>query len=120
MSNLPPGVRYSDPRAPWNAPDTTSAEIFAREQVTNGEDLCRETFGEWLVTLDWIRKPLLVKQGLICGTASDAELLKLVLSCDHDVMTLAAVKELRARYLADAYTQRVISDEVGRALGEPA
>jgi hypothetical protein len=120
-TNFPPGVRYSDPRAPWNAPDATKAEIHAREQVTGGNaDLTCETFSEWVACFDGTAQPTLHKPTLICGAVSNPELLKVILSNDSDTLILAAVKELRARYLADAYTRHVISDEVGRCRGEHA
>lgn len=121
MSNLPPGVSYYSPDAPWNAPDTTQAEIHAREQVTGGDaDLTCETFSEWVACFDGNLQPTLHKPTLICGAASNPELLKVVLSNTNDALVLAAVKELRARYLADEYTRHVMDDEVGRYLGEPA
>ncbi|QIM51596.1 hypothetical protein [Hydrogenophaga crocea] len=109
MSNLPPGVSYYSPSAPWNAPDTTMAEVIAREQVTGANaDLTCETFSEWVATFESDLTPTLHKPTLIYGAVSNPELLKVILSNKSDELVLAAVKELRARYLADGYTQKVI------------
>lgn len=97
--------------------DQEGAHRWAVGRLTDGEEYCLETFAEWVATLDWTRKPLLVKQPRICGATADAELVKLLLQADDDGLILATVRELRARYLADEYTQRCIAGEVDVYLG---
>jgi hypothetical protein len=99
--------------------DEEAAHRWAVGRLTDGESLCLETFSEFIATATNVLKPTR-SHPVMYGPASDAELVKLILSCQRDDMTLAAVKELRARYLADDYTKRCIADEVRVYLGEPA
>lgn len=95
-----------------------AAQRYGVEKLTDGEDYCLETFSEWVATVDWTRKPLQVKQPRICGATADAELVKLLLQAEDDGLILATVRELRARYLADDYTQRCIQGEIDAYMGD--
>lgn len=118
-TNLPPGVSYSDPAAPWNAPDETPAFQWAVDQVTGSDaDLTCEVFGEWIANLDGSREGLIEKSAVLLGPISSTELLRLVLQGKHDAMVLDAVRELRARYVADEYTGSAINRRVAEYFAE--
>ena len=118
----PPGVHADDPRAPWNAPDTDTAEGHALRQVC-GDDVNATTqaLGEFIAGVDGARLPVLSKTPLLRGPISSAELLKMML--DHrntDAVIAAATRELAFRYLSDDYTRKVIDSEMERFMGEVA
>lgn len=93
---------------------------FAVAQVTGeSTDLTVETFSEFVAKFDEEREHMLTGSTALRGPISNADLLKLVLrdpirSASSIFMTLDALAELRARYLADDYTQRVIASESDR------
>ena len=120
MSNYPAGTSESDPFAPWNAPDTERAEIEAKSHVCGDNlDLTVETLSEFIATIDGEREPRLVKSMHLLGPISSADLLKLWLGKDlPDAFLAAVVRELKARYLAAPYTQRVIDVEVDSVIAE--
>jgi hypothetical protein len=75
----PPGVSANDPRAPWNAPDTDTAEAHARRQVCGDDaELTAETLGEFIALVDGDRLPVVTKTALLRGPISSAELLKMI------------------------------------------
>lgn len=117
MDNYPPGAA-NDPRAPYNQPDGDPALDWATEQVTGSDlDLTAETFTEYLCNVAPGRVAPLVATPVLTGPVGMDDLLKLLLQPGApDAMVLAAVHELRARYLADAYTRRVIESQAERAI----
>lgn len=117
-SYYPPGAA-NDPNAPYNQPDVDDgpAVEWATEQITgDNSELTAETFTEFLMSADESRLPLLVSPSNLLGPISTTDLTKLLLQCRDDDFTLAAVKELRARYLADDYTKRVIESNAVRSI----
>lgn len=106
--------------APWNAPDTERAEIEAKSHVCGDNlNLTVETLSEFIATIDEEREPRLVKSMHLLGPISSGDLLKLWLGKDlPDAFLAAVVRELKARYLAAPYTQRVIDVEVDSVIAE--
>lgn len=116
MDNYPDGTSASDPRAPWNTPDTENASRYAHQKVTGQDlDLTTETLGEFLATVDDKRSDLLVKTDALVGPISSAELLCLMLDRRNtDQLIAAATRELATRYLDCGYTRSVIEAEIER------
>jgi hypothetical protein len=82
-------------------------------------DLTAETFSEFVVLAcdDAERKPMLSKPaGWVLGPISSPELVSLLLTNHSDAMLAAAVRELRARYLAADHTKAAIDNEVDRLM----
>lgn len=109
---LPPGTRDSDRDAPWNEVDHDGADVaHGIDMVCGGHiDSMLETFTEYLASVSDAPEPIISGTTWLRPNASGADLLKLMLSDDgtSKSVVLAALGELRARYLADKYTQRVI------------
>lgn len=115
FDNLPPGTRDSDRDAPWNERDHDGAEYdHAIEQVCGGDaQSTAETFAEFVANeINSEEQDLLVSStmlGAVLGVKpSNDDLLKIILSSRNLTTMYAAACELRARYLADKYTQSVI------------
>lgn len=105
--------------APWNKKDTSSAECWAFRQVTGDNcDLTTETFAEFIAHCGEERELVSSKEALpyIAGPISNIELLMTIFRADDFAHCAAACFELRARYLADSYTRRVIGSEVDNGL----
>lgn len=119
MSNYPSGTSERDPHAPWNAPNTESAEVWAVRQVTGDNcDLTTETFAEFIAKAGEEREPVQSKEArpYLCGPISNVELLMTMFRSSDFAHCAAACFELRARFLADDYTRRVIDSEVDKGL----
>lgn len=114
MSNYPPGTSASDPHAPWNAPDREREHAQAVAHICGVDiDLATETLCEFLADLTEKREPLLTKGSVLRGPCSTGELLSLLLDPKtSDAYTAAAAREFSARYLANGYTQTVISGRI--------
>ena len=121
MSNYPIGTWAGDPQAPWNAPDPAPAYEHAIRQVTGDDaDLTVETYGEWVASIDDKPQPLHTI-GAIRGPISNLALLSLTMRHTADDAVLAhAAREIRARYLADHYTGRVIAYRMDEYMAEVA
>jgi hypothetical protein len=100
-----------------------AATEFAQSQVLGeNADLTAETFGEFVACFGEEREHMLTSATSLRGPISNAELFKLVMrdpmkSAGSIFITLDALSELRARYLADDYTKRVIANESDRYMG---
>lgn len=111
--NLPPGTTDADRDAPWNEPadDNGDAEAHGIEMVCGGDTYSMlETFSEFIASAsDEPEKLIEATDFWLRPLTSNADLLKIALSGDRTHRVFAALDELRARYLASPYTQRVIA-----------
>jgi hypothetical protein len=89
--------------------------------ITGGDaELTGETFAEFAAShlSDETPLPLLTKPaGWVQGPVSNARLLCLLLTNVSDAMTATAIRELRARYVADPYTQTVVDGQIDKLVG---
>jgi hypothetical protein len=122
MDNYPDGTSASDPRAPWNTPDTEKAQGFAiRQVIGENAELTGETLAEFIGDVDAKRQPMLTKTPDLTGPISTAELLHLMLDRrNNDKVIAAATRELASRYLDCGYTRSVIEAEIERFTEVPA
>lgn len=116
--HYPPGAA-NDRNAPWNQPDDSEAVAHAEDQVSGGDlELTSDTLGEFLREASDVRTPTLTYPDVLLGPVSTGELIKLVLQCKDNDMVLDAIREIRARYLADSHTKRVIEAHAIRSIEE--
>jgi hypothetical protein len=111
--NLPPGTNSWDSDAPWNAPDLDGAdEAHGIEQVTGGDaESTAETFSEFMANhMNNDPQKVLTGNTWLRENVSNDDLLGFLLADKgtSQYVVLAALGELRARYLAAPYTRRVI------------
>jgi hypothetical protein len=113
-SNYPDGVSATTPGAPWNEPDCEREYALAVRHVCGIDiELTTETLTEFLADVGEKREPLLIKGSILRGPCSTGELLTLMLEQKtSDAYIAAAAREFSARYVADAYTQRVIDNRI--------
>jgi hypothetical protein len=121
MSNLPPGTSNGDPLAPWNALDFDGADEDHGVDAVTGDDatLTAECFANFILAADNEGKPMLTKSGWLKKSVSNATLLAFVLRPHFgNHLKLAAMAEISARYIANEFTQRCISDAAYRWIAE--
>ena len=110
---LPPGTSDRDADAPWNEQDFDGADdAFGIEQVTGGDaESTAETFGEFIASeLNNDAQKVITGSTWLRENVSNDSLLELLLADKGtgQYVVLAALAELRARYLKAEYTKRVI------------
>lgn len=100
-------------------PDEDDAGAWAVDQVCGADaDLTTQTFGEFCNTSPNAREPLRTESAALLGPISSAELVCLLLNSKaSDEMLGAVCREIRARYLADSFTQQNIEGQIGVYLG---
>lgn len=100
-------------------PDEDDAGAWAVDQVCGADlDLTTQTFAEFCNTSSNAYEPLLTKSSALIGPARSSELIGLLLNArTSDEMLAAVAREVRARYLADSFTQQNIEGQIGVYLG---
>ena len=112
---LPPGTSDRDADAPWNQIDDDGADVAHGIAAVTGDNpgSMLETFSEFIADCSKVEERLIESSEFwLRANSSNADLLKILLTEDgvHSAAKVkAALIELRARYLADPYTQRVIA-----------
>ena len=115
---LPPGTSDRDPAAPWNETDFDGADVAHGIAAVTGDNPVSmlETFSEFSEFIadcgENEQKLIEASEFWLRANSSNADLLKILLTEDgvHSATKVkAALIELRARYLAAPYTQRVIA-----------
>jgi hypothetical protein len=112
--NLPFGTQDRDADAPWNQIDDDGADVAHGIAAVTGDDPISmlETFSEFVADCGEVGEKLIAASDFrLRENASNADLLKVLLSDNGTSSTtiLAAVTELRARYLLSPHTLRVIA-----------
>lgn len=103
-------------------PDEDDARGWAIGQLCGDDrDLTTQTFAVFCESSSNAREPLLTTSAALLGPISSAELVCLLLSGKaSDEMLAAACREVRARYLADSFTEQNIDGQIGYYMGVPA
>ncbi len=110
--NLPPGTSSSDRDAPWNEVDFDGADVAHGIAAVTGDNpgSMLETFSEFIADCGENEQALVGGGSTwLRDTPSDADLIKILLSSENKSVVFAATTELRARYLLNPYTLRVIA-----------
>lgn len=100
--------RHSDAAEKWSA-SLDTARVFARQHVLGGDtDLMADLLSNFTAGLNNDKTPLLVPSPFLRGPMSTADVISTLLTVVSTDVLAAAARELRARYLADPYTQSAV------------